>query len=128
MKLTWNFPVALLAALMLGLGAQLLPAHATNQELDFVLANRTGYAVQGIYIASSSCTDWGDNLLVKPMASGDQLAITFDAKAHGAQWDIRIVWVNANGETVWKKCRLDEISKFTLRYNPETDVTSAETE
>ena len=128
MKSIGNCLVALLIALLVGLLAQIVPAYADNQELDFTLANRTGYAVKGIYLASSSSTDWGSTLISKPMENGDHLAITFAVNAKGVQWDIRIVWINAGGETVWKKCRLDEISKFTLRYNSGTDVTSAETE
>jgi len=128
MKHTWNFSVALLAALVIGVLAQIVPAHADNQDLDFTLVNRTGYAVKGIYLASSSSTDWGDNLISKPMESGDQLAISFAANAKGAEWDIRIVWVNSCNDVIWKKCKLTEISKFTLRYNPETAETSAMTE
>ena len=128
MKHTWNFSVALLAALVIGVLAQIVPAHADNQDLDFTLVNRTGYAVKGIYLASSSSTDWGDNLISKPMADGEQLAITFNAKLNAADWDIRIVWVNSTDDVIWKKCKLTEISKFTLRYNPETAETSAMTE
>ncbi len=128
MKLNWNFFVVLLAVLVASFLAQILPARADNTELDFTLANKTGYAIRAIYIAPSSSTDWGDNLLSKPMETSEQLAITFNAKLSAAQWDIRIVWFNAGNEVVWKKCRLDEISKFTLRYNPDSDVTSVETE
>ena len=62
------------------------------------------------------------------MQDGDQLAVTFTANAMAKEWDIRIVWVEAGSDVVWKKCRLNEISKFTLRYNRDTNETSAETE
>ena len=108
--------------------AQISSAQADNEDLDFTLANKTGFAIRGIYMAPSNSTDWGDNLISKPMENGDQLAITFSAKATGAEWDIRIVWVDQGNDVIWKKCRLNEISKFTLRYNRETDETAAETE
>jgi hypothetical protein len=127
MKYARNFSVILLA-LLVGIVTPIVPAHADNEDLDFTLANKTGYGIREIYIAPSSSTDWGDNLISKPMGNGGQLAITFSAKAKAEQWDIRIVWVNQGTDVVWKKCRLNEISKFTLRYNHDTDETSAETE
>ncbi len=103
-------------------------AHADNDDLDFTLVNKTGYGIKEIYIAPSASTDWGDNILKKPMENADQLAITFSAKAKAEHWDIRIVWVDEGADVVWKKCKLTEISKFTLHYNRDTDETSADTE
>ena len=43
--------MTLLAALAIGLLAQIVPAHADNEDLDFTLANRTGYVIKEIYMA-----------------------------------------------------------------------------
>src|ERR1700677_3403308 len=115
-------------ALVIGLIAQVVPAHADNDALDFTLANKTGYGIKEIYIAPSASTDWGDNIISKPLENGDALAITFDAKAKAEHWDIRIVWVDEGADVVWKKCKLSEINKITLHYNRDTDETTAETE
>ena len=117
-----------LLALVIGIIAQVVPAHADNDNLDFTLANKTGYGIKEIYIAPSASTDWGDNIISKPLENGDALSITFDAKAKAEHWDIRIVWVDEGADVVWKKCKLSEINKITLHYDRDTDETTAETE
>ncbi len=127
MKHAHNLSV-LLAALVLGVLSQIIPAHADNANLDFTLVNKTGYGIKEIYIAPSASTEWGDSIISKPMENGDSLAITFSPKAQAEHWDIRIVWVDEGADVVWKKCKLSENSKFTLHYNHYTEETSAETE
>jgi hypothetical protein len=119
---------ASLLALAAGLFFQVMPAHADNDTLDFTLVNKTGYGIKEIYIAPTAQTDWGDNIISKPMENGDELAITFDPKEKAEHWDIRIVWVDEGADVVWKNCKLSDISKITLHYNRETDETSATTE
>jgi hypothetical protein len=115
-----------LAAFVVGLFS--IPAHADNENLDFTLVNKTGYGIKEIYIAPSASTEWGDNLISKPMENGDSLAITFSPKAEAEHWDIRISWIDGGPDVIWKKCKLTEITKFTLKYDRDTDVTSADTE
>jgi|ERR1700677_1735962 len=115
-------------ALIVGLIAQVVPAHADNDKLDFTLANKTGYGIKEIYIAPSASTDWGDNIIDKTLENGDSLAITFDPKAQAQHWDIRIAWIDGGDDVVWKNCKLSEITKITLHYNRDTDVTTADTE
>ena len=117
-----------LLALVIGIIAQVVPAHADNDNLDFTLANKTGYGIKEIYIAPSASTDWGDNIISKPLENGDALSITFSPKATAEHWDIRIVWVDEGADVVWKKCKLSEINKITLHYDRDTDETTAETE
>jgi hypothetical protein len=117
-----------LLALLVGFLTQVVPAHADNDDLDFTLINKTGYGIKEIYIAPSASTDWNASIISKPLENGDSLAITFDPKAKAEHWDIRIVWVDEGADVIWKKCKLSEISKITLHYNRDTDVTTAETE
>ena len=117
-----------LFALIVGIFAQVIPAHADNDNLDFTLVNKTGYGIKAIYIAPSASTDWGDNIISKPLENGDGLSITFDAKAKAEHWDIRIAWVDDDNDVVWKKCKLSEISKITLHYNRDSGETTASTE
>jgi hypothetical protein len=128
MKHARYFSVTLLAALVVGILSQMVPAHADNANLDFTLVNKTGYGIKEIYIAPSASTDWGDNIISKPMENADSLAITFSPKAEAEHWDIRIVWVDEGADVVWKNCKLTDISKFTLKYNRDTDETSADVE
>jgi hypothetical protein len=128
MKYIGKLSVTLLAAVLVGLFSQVVPAHADNDDLDFSLVNSTGYGIKEIYIAPSASTDWGDNIIKKPLENGESLAITFDPKAKAEHWDIRIVWIDEGADVVWKKCKLTEISKITLKYNRDTDETTAVTE
>ena len=123
--LSASFAALLLAALF---AVQTTPVHADNDKLDFSLVNKTGYGIKAIYIAPSASTDWGDNLIDKPMENGDSLAITFDPKAKAELWDIRIEWVDEGDPVVWKANKLSEITKITLHYDRKTDETTAETE
>jgi hypothetical protein len=106
-------------AFIIGIIAQVIPAHADNDALDFT---------KEIYIAPSASTDWGDSIISKPLENGDELAITFSAKAKAEHWDIRIVWVDEGADVYWKNCKLTEINKITLHYDRDTDVTTADTE
>jgi hypothetical protein len=127
MKYIQKLSVPLLA-LVIGIIAQVVPAHADNEALDFTLVNKTGYGIKGVYIAPSASTDWGDNIISKALENGDGLAITFSAKAKAEHWDIRIAWVDPDDDVIWKKCKLSEISKITLHYNRESGETTATTE
>jgi hypothetical protein len=127
MKYIQKLSVPLLA-FIIGIIAQVVPVHADNEDLDFTLANKTGYGIKAIYIAPSASTEWGDNIISKPLENGEQLAITFSAKAKAEHWDIRIVWVDPDDDVIWKKCKLTEISKITLHYNRDKGETTADTE
>jgi len=107
---------------------QALPVHADNDKLDFTLVNKTGYGIKGVYVSPTASTDWGDNLISKPLENGDSLAITFSEKAKAEKWDIRIEWVDEGDAVVWKGYKLPEITKITLHYDRKTDETTAETE
>ena len=128
MKQTWKLSATLLAALVVGMLTQIIPAHADNDDLDFTLVNKTGYGIKEIYIAPSASTDWGDNIITKALENGDELSITFSAKAKAEHWDIRIAWVDPDDDVIWKSCKLSEINKITLHYNRDSGETTAVTE
>jgi hypothetical protein len=127
MKPIQKFSIALLMVLF-AIITQALPVHADNDKLDFTLVNKTGYGIKGVYVSPTASTDWGDNLISKPLENGDSLAITFSEKAKAEKWDIRIEWVDEGDAVVWKGYKLPEITKITLHYDRKTDETTAETE
>jgi len=108
--------------------SQAMPVHADNEKLDFTLVNKTGYGIKAIYVAPTASTEWGENLISKPLENGDELDISFDEKAKAEKWDIRIEWIDEGAPVVWKACKLTEISKITLHYDRDKDVTTAVTE
>ena len=96
--------------------------------LDFELVNGTGWAIKEIYISPATVNNWQENILAEPMADGTSGKVTFSPDADAENWDMRIVWVDEGEDVVWQALDLSKISKLTLRYNAETNETSAEAE
>jgi hypothetical protein len=108
--------------------ALLLPAAAHAVDLDFELVNGTGWAIKEVYISPATVNDWQENILSEPMADGESGKVTFSPEAEAESWDMKIVWVDEGEDVVWKNLDLSEISKLTLRYDADTDETTAEVE
>ena len=104
------------------------PGAAQALNLDFELVNGTGWAIKEIYVSPAAVNDWQENLISQPMADGESYEITFSPDANVAKWDMKIVWVDPGEDVFWKSLDLSKISKLTLRYNADTDETSAEVE
>jgi hypothetical protein len=100
-----------------------------QSELDFTLANKTGYGIKAVYVAPSSSTTWEDNLIDETLEHNEEVEIQFDPKGkHPAKWDIMVVFIDDDSKVYWKGAKLTEISKITLKYNRSTGATTAETE
>jgi hypothetical protein len=108
--------------------ALFFPAAAQAVDLDFELVNGTGWAIKEIYISPATVNNWQENILAEPMADGTSGKVTFSPDADAENWDMRIVWVDEGEDVVWQALDLSKISKLTLRYNAETNETSAEAE
>ena len=104
------------------------PAAAHAVDLDFELVNGTGWAIKEVYISPATVNDWQENILSEPMADGESGKVTFSPEAEAENWDMKIVWVDEGEDVVWKNLNLSEISKLTLRYDADTDETTAEVE
>jgi hypothetical protein len=126
MKFIQHFSVVLFSLLLIAICQ--LPAHADNDKLDFSLINKTGYGIKAIYVSPSAASEWGDNLITKPLENGDELAISFDPKEKAEEWDIKIEWIDGGDDVTWKSYKLSEITKITLHYDRDKDTTTAETE
>jgi len=104
------------------------PAAAHAVDLDFELVNGTGWAIKEVYISPATVNDWQENILSEPMADGEFGKVTFSPEAEAENWDMKIVWVDEGEDVIWKNLNLSKISKLTLRYNADTDETTAEVE
>ena len=110
--------------------ALVFPAAAQALDLDFELANGTGWGIKEIYLSPTGVDDWQENILAQlgPMADGQSLPLKASPDSNAAKWDMKIVWVDEGEDVVWKNLDLTKISKLTLRYNADTDETTAEVE
>jgi hypothetical protein len=96
--------------------------------LDFTLANKTGYAIKGLYIGPTGTGDWAkeDEILKgREFANGIELPIKFNPKATAEKWDIMVDWSDGSGRVEWLGLKLSEIEKVTLVYDKDKDKTSA---
>ena len=114
--------------LLVLLTALVFPAAAQALDLDFELVNGTGYAIKEIYISPATVNNWQENILSEPMADETSGKVTFSPEADAEKWDMKIVWVDEGEDVFWKNLDLSKISKLTLRYNADTDETTAEAE
>ncbi|MBI4748251.1 MAG: hypothetical protein HY774_07155 [Acidobacteria bacterium] len=113
-----------------GLSGTVSPASPTitqNANLDFTLVNRTGYSIKAVYIGASGTGDWtkDDEVLKgRTFRNGTALDITFHPRARAEEWDIMVEWSDGSGSEEWLELDLTEITKLTLVYDGERDVTS----
>src|ERR1700759_1831714 len=101
---------------------------AEELNLDFKLVNSTGYSIKEVYIAPTSTTDWGDNILKEHLKDGETLKVTFNPKATATKWDFRIVWADDGKAVFWSDYKLTDIETITLKYDEATGKTTAKTE
>ena len=118
--------LAVAASFALAVLALPVPAVHAASELDFTLANGTGYGIAELYIAPSASDSWGSNILQSGLENGESVAIQFHPSAESASdWDIMIVWVDGGDKVYWRHANLKNISKITLKYNRSTGETKA---
>jgi hypothetical protein len=118
----------LVALLVVGFGMS-MPATFAASELDFTVANKTGYGIAELYVAPSASTTWEENLLEEVLENGEEIEISFDPKSHTAKkWDIMITFVDDDSKVYWKAVKLEEITKLTLKYDRKSGQTSATSE
>ncbi len=103
------------------------PTITQNANLDFTLVNRTGYSIKAVYIGASGTGDWvkeDEVLKGRTFRNGTSLDITFHPRATAEEWDIMVEWSDGSGREEWLELDLTEITKLTLVYDGEKDVTS----
>lgn len=118
--------IAVLSILLLLVG--LVTSARAESDLDFALVNKTGYDLKEVYIGPTSSDEWGDNILKAILKDGQTLNVSFSPKLSAAKWDIKVVYEVDDTSAEWKGYKLKDITKITLRYDKDTDKTTAQTE
>ncbi|TCL71685.1 hypothetical protein EDC14_1007150 [Hydrogenispora ethanolica] len=105
--------VFIVGLVLLLIGGLALPAFAGAQ--DFVLVNRTGVDLYGVYISPSDRDDWEENVLHYVLEDGDSIRITF-SNYREAYWDLMVK--DRYGNSVyWRGLDLSRISRVILHAN-----------
>ncbi len=116
--------IALAAALTAGLAG--LAQAASDQ--DFTLVNRTGFEIDQLFVSPSSSNSWGGDVLGRDvLVNGASTDVIFPEGTRPCNWDLKVVYSDG-GAANWGNVNLCSISKVTLFYNRQTDVTRAVTE
>lgn len=100
-----------------------------HEHHRFVLANKTGWTIRGVYIAPTRSESWGENILGRDrLRDGETVEIGFRHHLKAERWDIKITWADGSRPVIWNSQNLMRIRKITLHYNRKTDETTANTE
>src|ERR1043166_9722516 len=88
-------------------------AHAQGKQ-NFTLINKSGQAINELYVSKASTDDWEEDILGKDtLPNGESLEITFSPKERAAKWDIKIV-DDKGKEHKYFNLNLLEISEITV--------------
>lgn len=94
---------------------------------DFTLVNRTGYAINEVFISPSKQSNWGkDRLGENQFMNGQSRKFKFGDTKNCKQ-DIQVVFTDGD-EVEWEDINLCEVNKVTLKYNKKTGDVSADLE
>lgn len=97
-------------------------------DADFKLVNRTGYALNEVYISPTKMSEWGkDRLGANQLGNGEARTFKFGDTKHCVQ-DIKVVFTDDSSEVEWEGFNLCELDTITLRYDRKTGSVSADTE
>lgn len=115
-----------LAGAILATALLATPAQAQTAKQDFNLVNRTGYELAELFVSPSKSDAWGKDILGKAtIPDGESAHITFSNAAPGCIWDLKVVYSDDDSSAVWRNIDLCKIETITIRYNRNTDTTSA---
>ncbi|MGU3496040.1 hypothetical protein ACLBXM_18520 [Xanthobacteraceae bacterium A53D] len=117
------------AMALMTMGGFLLPASgalASEGKQDFTLVNKTGYDIEEVYVSPSRADDWEEDVLGKDvLEDGDSWHIRFTRAAKPCKWDLKVVYSDDGSSAIWYGIDLCSVSKITIRYNRNSDTTSA---
>ena len=104
-------------AVVFALSMMLMPRAFTQGKQDFTLLNRSGVAINELYVGPHSSDDWGQDILgIDTLPNGKNQDIVFDPKDKVARWDIQLIDENGKKHTQYD-LNLMQISEITVRDN-----------
>ncbi len=112
-------------ALALAVGGLSTQALAEAKQ-DFKLVNKTGYQIKEVYVSPNASGDWEEDVLGQGLLDTNaNVEIKFHRAATGCSWDLKVVYTIDNSSAVWRDIDLCTVEKITIKYNRDTDTTSA---
>lgn len=94
---------------------------------DFILVNKTGYAINEVYISPAQKNNWGsDRLGQNQFLNGQSRTFRF-GDTRNCKQDIKVIFTDGD-DIEWEDFNLCELNKITLKYNKKTNEVSADYE
>ena len=98
-------------------------------QRDVTVVNGTGYGIKFLGFNNPGDDDWSDNELGGNLADGGSIYVKFNTADKGCKWNFKIEWADPGYPgVVWQNVDLCKIDKLTLKYDRNTDKTTAEVE
>lgn len=97
-------------------------------DADFVLVNRTGYAIREMYLTPTHKRKWGPERLGKRVLANNQQRDFKLGNFPDCVQDMLIVFDDDGSQVVWEEFDLCDLHKITLRYNRKSGEVRADTE
>ncbi|GGF79156.1 hypothetical protein GCM10007301_43960 [Azorhizobium oxalatiphilum] len=117
------FAIAMAVLALVGFAA---PAAAQEGKQDFTLVNKTGYDIDKVFVSPTKTDDWEEDVLGKDvLENGDAWTIKFHRSVRTCKWDLKVVYSDDDSSAIWYGIDLCSVSKITIRYNRQSDKTSA---
>jgi hypothetical protein len=96
-------------------------------ERNVTVVNGTGYGIKFLGFNNPGDNDWSDNELGSVLANGGSIYVKFGTGDKGCVWNFKIEWADPGYPGVlWRNVDLCKIDQITLRYDRNSDTTSAE--
>ena len=101
---------------------------ASAADADFTLVNRTGYALNEVFISPTKKSSWGkDRLGANQLVNGQSRKFKFGDTKNCVQ-DIKVIFTDDESEVEWEGFNLCELDKITLKYNRKSGEVSADSD
>lgn len=104
-------------------------ASFAEDQRNVTVVNGTGYGIKFLGFNNPGDNDWSDNELPPNgvLPTGNSVYVKFNTEDKGCAWNFKIEWADPGYPgVVWHNVDLCKISTVTLKYNRETDTTTAE--
>jgi hypothetical protein len=95
-------------------------------QRNVTVVNGTGYGIKFLGFNNPGDNDWSDNELGSVLADGANIYVKFSTGDKGCKWNFKIEWADAGYPGVlWQNIDLCSIDEITLKYDRDTDKTTA---
>ena len=100
-------------------------AFAADQR-NVTVVNGTGYGIKFLGFNNPGDNDWSDNELGGVLADGGSIYVKFNTADKGCKWNFKIDWADPGyAGVLWQNIDLCSIDEITLKYDRDTDKTTA---